>query len=116
MIEDTLKKNPGMLETYRAYARVERAFEAVLAADKEFVKFVAGNDHNLMLKLEERLTALSARLNETRLHLKQCLKNEEILRAEAGIPPLETKVLQGAQEFLKNHEYVLNEKCGLTCH
>ena len=112
MIEDTLKNNPGMRETYSAYVRVDRAFDAIIDVD---AKFETSADSNSSVS-EGRLIQLHERLEAARAHLRQCLENEKTLRVQAGFPPLEEKVLQSAEAFLKKHEYVLNEKCSLIGH
>ncbi len=104
MIDDTLKANPGMRETYRAYARLMSAWKSLKDMELQVESLRKQGGHfDEVLQAEERLSRVDNLLPQIHAEIRQCLENEKQLRIQQGLPPLETKVLNSAEEFLKNH-------------
>jgi len=90
MIQDTLKANPGMRETYRAYGgkmAVEYRIEELRKRrEKSLADNVLGKKNQL--ECDEKLVQLRSRLQEVELEIQRCRENENRLRAQAGMAPI----------------------------
>ncbi len=115
MIEDTLKANPGMLETYREYARLMHGEATIkrLSAELDSCR-AAGADEEVISDLEERLTRVRAKMKETHAAAFRSLRREDELRAELGMPPLDQKIVKSAHESLKQYEEFFQEQEAAT--
>jgi hypothetical protein len=89
MIDDILKANPGMNDTYRAHARM------MLIKSKldELTRERARNSGLQELQvIDAKLAELKSSLEEVELEIIRCYENEDRLRAQRGMPPLPQEI------------------------
>ena len=77
MIEDILKANPGMRETYRAYAREKVLSKRIeeLELKKRSIAKCSANEQELK-QIEVELTKYREALEASKLEVKRCLELE----------------------------------------
>jgi hypothetical protein len=110
-IEATLDANPGIRETYRAYFRLMHSAARIEEVKKELEKLSeAGVDKEALIAATQRLKMYKGRMREFHQEAIACLKNEDELRANLGMPPLPSNVINAAGKSLRKWQAVFEEQ------